>query len=141
MKRNIKIIIAIIVLLIVIIVGIIELSKYHTYTVTVKKVGNNFILVEDENSLTPYSLVEGYIKENGNVYGSEVTIGNQTYVFNRYTIRTEDVIIKDDKGNKITTSDLELEDTLCVITKDGHRDSIDPLELENVKYIKVIKDK
>ncbi len=141
MKKNIKIIIAIIVLLIVIMVGIIELNKYHTYTVTVKKVGNNFIVVEDENSFIPYSLVEEYIKENGNVYGAEVTIVNETYVANRYTIRTKDVMIKDDKGNKITASDLELEDTLCVITKDGHCDSIDPIELENVKYIKVIKDK
>ena len=142
MNKKIKIfivIIIIVILLIAIILGINELSKYHTYIVTIKKIGENFILVEDEDDFVPYSLAEGYYEENEDAYGPKVTIDGKTYVVNRYSIYTNDVKIVDENGKKINLSDLQLEDTLKVITKDGFSNHLSNHTLKNVKLIKVIE--
>lgn len=142
MNKKIKIfivIIIIVILLIAIILGINELSKYHTYIVTIKEIGENFILVEDEDDFVPYSLVEDYYEENEGAYGPKVIIDGKTYVVNRYSIYTENVKIKDAKGNRITILDLQLEDTLYVVTKDGYSNDFADHTLKNVKLIKVIE--
>lgn len=142
MNKKIKIfivIIIIVILLIAIILGINELSKYHTYVVTIKEIGENFILVEDKDDLIPYKLVEGYYEENEDAYGSKVIIDGETYVVNRYIIYTNDVKIVDENGKKINLSDLQLEDTLKVITKDGFSDAFSNHTLKNVKSIKVLE--
>ncbi len=57
MKKIIIIIFSIILIFALIILGINELSKYHTYTVTITDINSNNIIVEDYSNPIPYDLI------------------------------------------------------------------------------------
>ena len=142
MKNKTKLLIIIIILLTpIIIIGIInELSKYHTYTVTITNISDNYIIVENESDLRPYYLYEN--SENAeNAYGRKINKNNSVYVTAKYGIYTKNVKIKNSKGNKISILDLNVGDILYVVTKDGQEIALAsiPETLQNIKLIKVLE--
>lgn len=145
MNKKIKvklIIIAIILLVPIVIIGVInELSKYHTYTVKITDISDNYIIVENESDLRPYQLYENSENEE-NAYGRKITTKNGVYVTAKYGVYTKNVKIKNSKGRKISILDLNIDDTLYIVTKDGTQTLVAtvPETLDNVKLIKALEN-
>lgn len=143
MNKKIKkklIIIVIILLVLIVIIGVMkELRKYHTYTVKLTDISDNYIIVENESDLRPYQLYENSENEK-NAYGHKVTTPNGIYVTAKYGIYTKNVKIKNSKGEKISILDLNIGNTLYIVIKDGVEtlETTIPEILHNVKMIKVL---
>lgn len=142
-KINGKLLIIVIILLVpIVIIGVMkELNKYHTYTVKITDISDNYIIVENESDLRPYQLYENSENEE-NAYGRKITTKNGVYVTAKYGIYTKNVRIKNSKGEKISIFNLNIGNTLYVVTKDGVEtlEATIPETLCNVKMIKVLEN-
>ncbi len=121
-----------------IILTIVLLSKINTYTATITEIYNNEIFVQDDSRLIPYDLCDHTKPES---YGHIVNENNMVYVTTKESIYLKDVLILNTKWKKINKSDLNIGDSIYIVTLDiGHTDvaSIPPT-LFNVKLIKVLE--
>ena len=147
---------------------------YTDYTFSIKEIGDNTIVGEKPLVMyINYNKNEDYERADGNyVKGSELKAGDEIHIFsyndliftvakieeskiivvykNYYSLHINDAIIENERGERITASDLKVGDYILVRTKVDYsiKNNIDigygnPYDdgyyeiLNNVKYIKV----
>lgn len=148
MKKKIIVIISIVVIIAISVFIIMEVMKHHTFEATITNCGAYFIWIESDTRIIPY---EDYIIRKTKLEVPEYAFGRQihkdgkVYVALKYEIALNDVMIKNEKGKKISISDLKQGDMVKVTIKDGldgkGRDALGRIvpKLYDVKEIRIIQ--
>lgn len=116
MKKKIIIVISIL-LVITTIIGIIKLIKYDTsYTGKIIRIGDNAIFIEDTSKLEEYKDYQ-VVEETNYGYDIITSEGFTTQVSCKYFININDIKITDVNGKTIKSEDLNIGDTMRIMTK------------------------